>query len=241
MDSIYTTAAEGSEEAVARLVEHDPQLVHAPNRHGQTPLLFASVNRHEGVVRLLLERGAGVNVQDYLGSTPLYSACASDRFPAAVLLLAHGADPGLADKWGWTPLVVAAFRGRTEIVRVLLNDPRGAATINCVTLGRKTALWWACHGGRTEVAQVLLEHGADPSIASRDGRTPLEVATVEGNQGCVELLKEAERAYLLFKARCLADAVSVRVPPSGGGGEVVEHAVKRLKADTFADLLELMG
>jgi hypothetical protein len=62
--------------------------------------------------------------------------------------------------------------------------------------------------------------------------------------------QEAERAYLLWKARQVADqqgsgAVAVVGEEEGKEGEakeaLVDFAVKRLKGDLFPDLMEYMG
>jgi hypothetical protein len=59
--------------------------------------------------------------------------------------------------------------------------------------------------------------------------------------------QEAERAYLLWKARQVADeqgsgAVAVKGEEEGKEGEaLVDFAVKRLKGDLFPDLVEYMG
>jgi hypothetical protein len=62
--------------------------------------------------------------------------------------------------------------------------------------------------------------------------------------------QEAERAYLLFKARQVADqqgSGAVAVPRGRGGLEVkktralVDFVVKSLKGDLFPDLMEYMA
>jgi hypothetical protein len=60
--------------------------------------------------------------------------------------------------------------------------------------------------------------------------------------------QEAERAYLLWKARQVADqqgSGAVAVPPGGGGGGGGEGAIglrgARLKGDLFPELMEYMS
>jgi hypothetical protein len=62
--------------------------------------------------------------------------------------------------------------------------------------------------------------------------------------------QEAERAYLLWKARQVADrqgsgAVAVGEGRGGQEGEtgkaLLDFAVHRLKGDLFSDLMEMMG
>jgi hypothetical protein len=68
--------------------------------------------------------------------------------------------------------------------------------------------------------------------------------------GCYGDRQEAERAYLLWKARQVADqqgsgAVAVVREEDGEEGEakeaLVDFALHRLKGDLFPDLMEYMG
>jgi ankyrin repeat protein len=114
------------------------------------------------------------------------------------LLLERGADPVIATRTGWTPLMEASSQGHLEVVRVLLGHPSAKATINHHRddYGR-TALWWACFNGRGEVVRELLENGADPTIASNAGITPVTIAKGdpddarrdEGRRECVAALE----------------------------------------------------
>jgi len=45
-------------------------------------------------------------------------------------------------------------------------------------------------GGHLEVVKLLLEHGADPNVKNRDGKTPLHNAASEGHLEVVKLLLE---------------------------------------------------
>ena len=77
---------------------------------GWTPLMLASWKGHEGVVRLLLARGARQELQDSGGRTALHVAVLLDRLSTVELL---GAAPGAAaalalrDSEGRTPLALA--------------------------------------------------------------------------------------------------------------------------------------
>lgn len=82
------------------------------------------------------------------------------------------------DKDGWTPLHYAALNGHKESVEFLLASH---ADVNARVNDEETPLFVSLD--RPEVAKVLLQHGANVEARSKkDGMTPLNRASSEGNQ-----------------------------------------------------------
>lgn len=75
-----------------------------------------------------------------------------------------------------TPLHVAASRGHTEVLRLLL---RRRARPDSAPGGR-TALHEACAAGHAACVHVLLVSGADPNIPDQDGKRPLHLCRGAG-------------------------------------------------------------
>jgi hypothetical protein len=99
-----------------------------------------------------------------------------------------GQDPGLLNAklyFKYTPLMLASEKGHEGLVRWLLD--KGAA-INERQHLEMTALWLACRYAPPPVVQLLLERGADPSIAREGGGTPLIAGSSEGRLEVVRLL-----------------------------------------------------
>jgi ankyrin repeat protein len=88
---------------------------------GGTPLMGASQNGHEGVVRLLLARGARQELQDATGEAALhYAARNGHSGVVALLLAAPGAAAALALRYqGRTPLGVAVAEGNAACEALL--------------------------------------------------------------------------------------------------------------------------
>ena len=102
-------------------------------------------------------------------------------------------DLGATNRYGGVALIPAGDRGHVDMVRALLdteidvdhvNRLGWTALIEAVILG---------DGGpaHQDIVRMLLEAGADPSIADGDGVTPLAHARERGHQEMVELLERA--------------------------------------------------
>ena len=50
----------------------------------------------------------------------------------------------------------------------------------------------ACRSNATDTVKALLEAKASPDTASGNGKTPLEIASINGKAGLVELLQGAK-------------------------------------------------
>jgi len=79
---------------------------------------------------------------------------------------------------------------RFEIVRLLLDE--GYCHVNDCTHGM-TALMFAAWESTPEMAQLLLDYGADISVISIDGKTAYDYAVEIENEGVARLLEEAEQ------------------------------------------------
>lgn len=73
-------------------------------------------------------------------------------------LLAAGADVNAANAYGGTALAFACDKGRTEVVKVLLENGANLETQD--RFYKSKPLAWAVIKGHTEIARLLLEHGA---------------------------------------------------------------------------------
>ncbi|MGE3277857.1 MAG: ankyrin repeat domain-containing protein [Vicinamibacterales bacterium] len=96
---------------------------------------------------------------------------------------------------GLTPLLFAVRQGNTETVHALVD---AGADVNHVSPGDQTSpLLMATINGHFDLAKYLLEHGANPNLASEAGVTPLYGAI--NVQWAPKALYPQPRAYLQQK------------------------------------------
>lgn len=61
-------------------------------------------------------------------------------------------------------------------------------------------MMWAANWGRTEMAKLLLERGADRGIKDEDGKTALDKARQKGHADVVALLEVRRRWPIVYRA-----------------------------------------
>ena len=119
----------------------------------------------------------------------MYIAAKFGRVSSVELLLTSGADPVRPwGKTGFTPLHVAAQEGDVENVRLLLRAGVDPDVRNKL---KQTALWqvsWQRHQRVVEIANVLIDAGANVDAADTDGWTPLHMAVRHDNRALLESL-----------------------------------------------------
>ena len=181
------------------------RLFYAPPPTGFTALLFAARGGHIDAVQVLLAAGADINDTLSDGQSALGVAVANAPWELADYLLDRGADPNLAGA-GWNALhQIARTRrmntgfgfpgpipsGSVDSIDVLkkMIDVGGDVNARMTTNGMKdgqrnrlnrlgaTPFFLAAKVTDTEAMRVLLDAGADATVPSADGTTPLMVAS----------------------------------------------------------------
>ena len=143
--------------------------------NGSTFLHYAARNDScTEVVQAIISHGADVHATDKNNVTALMIACGKGNKDAINALLNSGADPNIADDNGFTCLSFAVYSGCSEGVLKTIIDH--GVDVNATSKQKKTALTWACEKGNVNTINVLLNAGANPSIADVEGDTCLHHA-----------------------------------------------------------------
>ena len=174
----------GSTEAVRMLIENgaDPNVKELAN--GQTALMFAAAADRVEVVKLLLARGADIaitsRVEDF-GSLTMTNDADQNGVPRPQQAAAPGQVPGVTRGFNYNELIgkhgglaalhFAARQGALPTIEALL---KGGANVNQRGAGDQTTpVLVAAINGHFDAVNYLLDHGADPNLASIGGVTPL--------------------------------------------------------------------
>jgi ankyrin repeat protein len=122
--------------------------------------------KHEATAAFLLEQGMDPNHMNWHRFTLLHHMAAEGELAKAELLLAHGAEiDAIDDEYRSTPLGVAARRGQSALVELLLErgaDPVAAGTSGAVPLA------WAERKGHGHVADMLRKADAEHGSGTAD-------------------------------------------------------------------------
>jgi hypothetical protein len=149
-----------------------------PNRPLRpTDLPAAAAAGALATVQRLLELGFAVDTQDDQGASALLRACGAGHREIAACLLDAGADPALAARSGVTPLAAAVAARREALVALLLQHEVSA---DQRLPNEATALMVAAAMGYPEIAEQLLDAGAEVNAVDAGGRSALHAAAQFG-------------------------------------------------------------
>jgi TPR repeat protein/ankyrin repeat protein/uncharacterized protein YecT (DUF1311 family) len=162
----------------------------------ETPLALALENKRLDMAKMLVERGAKLNPTNGSEITPLLGAIHSQDIVMVQFALENGATVNAAvtnvvpNKPVGYPLQSAIEAGDMDIVKLLIH---AGADVNAKTQNEMTALNVAVMYDRFDAARLLLDHGADQTLASREG-TPLYASTANPSMRALLLASQpAER------------------------------------------------
>jgi ankyrin repeat protein len=164
--TLIETIKEGGLARVKAILDETPSLASARLPDGESPVMAALYRGHHDIVNLLIASGAEVDV---------FAAAATGRTDDLRRALK---EPGAARAYaydGWTPLHLAAFFGRIDAARILLDAGADVHAVSRNSL-TNTPLHAATAGKHTDVALLLVAHGARAGVADAGGYTALEIA-----------------------------------------------------------------
>jgi ankyrin repeat protein len=185
---LYLAAVAGNADIIEALLAAGADANATVLQFSETPLMFAARSGDVASVTALLDAGAEIEAKDdYRGATALLLAAEQNHADVVQLLIEHGANINArtktvitegrrgpaAPQGGLSSLMLASRENGIETVKVLLADK---ALVNQQSAGGHTALITAIQNANVEIAKLLLDNNADPSLANDMGWNPLYMA-----------------------------------------------------------------
>lgn len=190
-ERLLRAAGEGDVAGVVAALDAgaDPE---ARDGHDRTALLIAATEDHVEVARVLVERGADADALDDRHDTPWLVTGVTGSVAMLEALLPANPDLTIRNRYGGVSVIPASERGHVDYVRRVVqtsidvdhvNDLGWTALLEAVILG---------DGGQRhqEIVRILLDAGADSSIADHDGVTALQHAEAKGQTTVAEILRQ---------------------------------------------------
>jgi serine/threonine-protein phosphatase 6 regulatory ankyrin repeat subunit A/serine/threonine-protein phosphatase 6 regulatory ankyrin repeat subunit B len=165
---IETAAGTGNVALATMLLDHGARL-DEPNDWHATPLHAAT--KSPEMLRLFLARGADAAAQNV--TSPLFAAIQNGDLECVQLLIAAGAAVNVFGRYHGSLMHLAISQSRADMVSALLAAGADADVV--APNSGEPALVTAAKKGEVSIVRLLLDAGANPSAASRDGDTGLSL------------------------------------------------------------------
>jgi len=186
------------------------KLLRTANKAGDTALKVAVAGGQDiNLLRLLLDADLSIhqselanseemciNRKNNLGLSPLIIASERNLPDVVQLLIQYNADVRICDDKGRHALAVASFCGCEDVVKFLLSrikeSPSVASLLNETDNKGCSSIWLAARTGSLSMVKLLIESGADETIADDEGVTPMEVASKFKKEKVFKYLQERQ-------------------------------------------------
>jgi ankyrin repeat protein len=234
LTAMVFAARQGSIESAKALLDAGAD-INEGDADANNPLLIAILNNHDELAQMLIDRGADVNAVNKDGRSALFTA-----------VDAHDVD------WSDRPLVKETDKITSmDVIKSLIDRKANVnAQLTAVSIIKKaaqdspdrtlgtgaTAFMRAARSGDIELMKLLLDHGADPKLANKDGVTALSVASgigyTDSNRGTEPQALEAVK---------LCVSLGLDVNAATDKGETAMHGAARRGANTIIQYLSDKG
>uniref|UniRef100_A0ABD2XM54 Uncharacterized protein n=1 Tax=Trichogramma kaykai TaxID=54128 RepID=A0ABD2XM54_9HYME len=154
------------------------------DERGYTHFHIACASNCKDIVKKFLELGQDPNcLLQKLVEPPLHKALYYNHKNVAEVLLKNGANPNLADEDGSTPLHYICSREcddhLAELFFQMCDDSNHSLQVDARDKLDRTPLHLAVCNKNKKAAKFLLQRGANPNLANKNGSTPLHFILLE--------------------------------------------------------------
>ncbi|XP_077349985.1 uncharacterized protein LOC143998115 [Lithobates pipiens] len=224
---LHYCARTGNTEVLLEMITHIggsciQQTMNKQAKNGWSPLLVAAESGHTGVVKILIQNHARVDLFDEYGKAALHLACENGHDKMADILLRHKAFVNAKTKLGLTPLHLCAENGCNHLVKLLVENY--LASIDAMSLTKRTPLHLAAGNGQLDVCNSLLNMKADVNATDIHGQTALHLAAENDHSEVVKLFLK-HRPELVTSAN-MDGSTCAHIAAAKGSVAVVKELLK---------------
>jgi ankyrin repeat protein len=213
MTALLFAARDGNLD-LARILVDARADIERPSGNGTHPLVAAIMNNHIELAMFLLDRGADPNAADNFYKRPPLFAAVEMRNPD----FTRDTPPPVPDKLDPMDLIKALLaKGANSNARVNTTPFRGffQVSANWANFDGQTAFIRAALNGDVTLMRLLLEHGADPNLATNEGATAL-MAAAGVNWVVAQTYSRSDNEYLEAARLCLEKGADVNAVNTQG-------------------------
>jgi ankyrin repeat protein len=209
-------ARDGSFDAIQTLAESGANL-NTLSADKSTALLLATINGHFDIAKFLVDHGADVNLASMDGAMPLYGVVNTQWARKSF----HPQPTTKSEKTSYLDLMKAMLEHGADpnarLTKELWYSEYNFSLESASQIGT-TAFWKCAEVGDIDGMRLLVAHGSDPNIASRDGVTPLLIASGAGTHGNDDVMAPSGRLaavkYLVEELHADVNAADNPPPPA---------------------------
>ena len=180
-DEFLESIQKGDRTKINHLLATNPELANSRDKHGVSAILQAFYYGHQDIAREIGEKKKELDIFEagVLGKL--------DRVKTLVTNNRSMANSYSPD--GFTALALTAYLGQKQVTEYLILN---GAVLNAVAKNPTgfTALTGATANNHTEIAKILVNHGANVNHRYEEGASPLMEAAHNGNVELVEFFLE---------------------------------------------------
>ncbi|HEU4694565.1 MAG TPA: ankyrin repeat domain-containing protein [Vicinamibacterales bacterium] len=182
--ALHTCARAGNVDGAKALIARGASIDAGDSWRGQTPLMWATAQKHPAAMRVLIEAGADVNARSTIiawerqrtseprdkwlppgGLTPMLFAAREGCVDCTRVLLSAGANPDIVDPDQYTPLIIALINGHFDVAGALID---AGANVDMQDKVGRTALWAAVDAHTIPSSNRPAPRETDDTLSSMD-------------------------------------------------------------------------
>ena len=176
--NFFDAIKQGNRDEVERQLNVDPSLIHV-REDGLSPIMVAAYHHEPEIASFLADKTVAISI---------FEASATGKINNIMRQLAR--DPQLVNAYaedGFQALGLASYFGHFDVVDYLI---KAGAPVNSAARNELKAvpIHSAAAAGQAKIAELLLQHGADPNISEQGGYTPLHAAAENGDMEMIRVL-----------------------------------------------------